>query len=168
MINETLFHDEFAIYRAVTGGAYNIPGMYGRIIRGGSFPAKGSIPIATHHYGLITSTGTAVRGVGTQFSLLNPGDFLYHKDVVRQIDYIVSDTLLFLKQGFPTDISVGETPMICNRQTFKRVIIKNAHATNAATVQEAALTPSEQTIITGGAPFSFDAGTGVLSFTVHE
>lgn len=168
MINETLFHDEFAVFRATTGGAYNIPGAYGEIVRGSSFPVKGSIPIATHHYGLITSDGKAVRGVDTRFTLLNPGDYLYQKDVVRQIDYIVSDTLMFLKQGFPTDITVGESIKICQRQTYKMVYAESIDSSNAAILQESTFAAGMSKSLSGGAPISYDATSGQISFEVHK
>lgn len=167
MINETISHDEFGVFAAQTGGAYNFPGAYGVIQKGSAFPLKGSIPIATKHFGTITSEGTAVRGVGTQFGLLNPGDYLYHKDVVRQIEYIVSDTLLFLEQAFPSSITIGETPLICKRQTFKMVYAESVHATVAATLQEAPFPALASKSLSGGSPISYDATLGTIRFEAH-
>ena len=167
MINETLFHDEFAIYRAVTGGAYNIPGAYGVIQKGVSFPAKGSIPVATQHFGTIKSDGVIVRGLGTQFGLLNKGDYLYHKEVVRQIKDIIADDQLILEQEFPSDITVGETPLVCKRQTFKMVNIYSSAEDTAAILQEAPIAAGDR-ILSGGAPLSYDATAGQLTFTVHK
>jgi hypothetical protein len=174
MINETISHDEFAVFRATTGGAYNFPFAYGVIAKGTPFPVKGSIPVATQHYGNIKSTGKQVLGIGTKFELLNPGDYLYHKDVVRQIDYIIAPVagatyqLLYLTEAFPSDITIGETPLVCHRQTFKKVQAFNTSASTAAILQEAPLKPAEDRLISGGAPISYDATAGEISFTVHS
>lgn len=173
MINETIFHDEFAVFRAVTGGAYNFPFAYGVIAKGTPFPAKGSIPVATQHYGSIKSTGKKVLGIGTRFELLNAGDFLYHKEVVRQIDYIVAPVsgtdyqILFLTEAFPTDISVGETPMVCKRQTFKMVYAESVSDSADATLQEAPFPFGTSRSLSGGAPISYDATSGKIAFEVH-
>jgi hypothetical protein len=167
MINETLFHAEESNFRAVTGGAYNIPNAYGEIMKGSSFPAKGTIPIAVTHVGTFSSEGKAVRGTGTSFTNLIQNSFLYNGDVLRKIDYVVSDTLLFLKQEFPanaTDLDV----LVCERQFFKMVMASNSHASEAATLQEAPLAAQDRQL-TGGAPFSYDAsGGGELSFNMSR
>ena len=112
MLNSGPF--EAATYRAQTGGRYNILGAYGLMVTGTSFPTKGAIPIPTGQSGTIVSTGKKIRGTSSKFlSEFIPGDFIYHKDVVRRIDYIESDTLMTLTQAFPTDIASGEIPLKC-------------------------------------------------------
>jgi hypothetical protein len=169
MINETLYHPEVALWRATTGGAYNFPGAYGTIYSGSAFPAKGAIPQPTNKNGTIISQGKKVRGTGTLFSSqMKPGDFIYAKDVVRQIDYIESDTLLTLKQGFPTDIATGISPLLCEQQTYKMIYAKNVHASTAAVLQEAPFS-SGNTHISAGAPFSYDAsGGGTIEIEAHK
>lgn len=173
MINETISHDEYAVYMAVTGGAYNFPFAYGVVSKGTPFPLKGSIPVATQHYGTIKSTGKNVLGLGTKFELLNPGDYLYHKEVVRQIESITAPVEgstyqnLILKEAFPTDISVGETPMICKRQTFKMVYVESVSDSADAILQEAPFPFGASRSLQGGAPVSYDATTGKIRFEVH-
>ncbi|HTJ52631.1 MAG TPA: hypothetical protein VL443_24415 [Cyclobacteriaceae bacterium] len=167
MVNETLFHNESAVFRAVTGGAYNIPNSYGDIMAGTSFPKKGTIPIAVTSLGTITSGGKCVRGVGTQFTRLLIGSYLYDGNVLRQIDYIVSDTMLFLKQAFPTDISVGIALKFVERQYYKMIIATSTDSANPAILQEAPFRPNDK-VFDGGAPYSYDATTGEISFQVSQ
>lgn len=168
MINETLFHNESGTFRAVTGGAYNIPNSYGDIVSGTSFPTKGTIPVAVTHIGTFQSGGKAVRGTGTQFTkFIIQGDYLYDGNVVRQIDYVVSDTLLFLKEGFPTDVSSDTAVKICSRQFFKIIIAKSTHASVNAILQEAPFVPGDHTY-NGGAPVSYDATSGQISFQMSQ
>lgn len=168
MINETKFHAETATFRAVTGGAYNFPDAYGVIKAGTAFQTKGSIPQATAQSGTIISQGKNVRGTGTEFTKLNLGDFLYQKDVVRQITEIISDTLLVLKEAFPTDITVAVTPLVCKPQIFKKITAKSTHASTAATaLQESPFRVGDE-FISGGAPLSYDATAGEISFIVNK
>lgn len=174
MINETISHDEFAVFRATTGGAYNFPFAYGIIQKGSPFPLKGSIPVATQHYGTIKSTGKNVIGIGTKFELLNPGDYLYHKDVVRQIDYIIAPVPgstyqnLVLTEAFPSDITVGETPLVCKRQTFKMLFAESVDTAADAILQEAPFAFGTGKSLSGGAPISYDATNGKISFEAHQ
>lgn len=171
MFNETFFHAEQAVFRASTGGAYNLIGAYGVMTKGTVFNTKGAMPIPTGKSGTIYSTGKGVRGNSTLFlSQMKPGDYIYAKDVVRRIDYIVSDTLLFLTQEFPTDIASGAPviPLICEQQFYKSIYAKNTHASTSAVLQEAPMAPG-QTFLNGGAPVSFDAsGGGTIEFQLHK
>lgn len=169
MFNQSLWHPEIQTFRAVTGGAYNIPGPYGVIQKGTSFPAKGSIPVATGKSGTIISTGVNVRGTSTKFlSEMKQDDYLYHKDVVRRIKYIVSDTLLVLSEAFPSDITVAEIPKVCESQYYVAIYIKNTNASTSAIVQEAPFGAGNADM-NGGSPISYDAsGGGTLEFTCHK
>lgn len=168
MINETLFHNESGTFRAVTGGAYNIPNSYGEIVSGSSFPIKGTIPVAVTQIGTFVSGGKAVRGTGTQFTkFIIPGDYLYDGTVLRQIDYVQSDTLLFLKEAFPTDVSVAAAVKTCSRQFFKIIIAKSTHASANAILQEAPFVIGDHTY-NGGAPLSYDATSGQISFQMSQ
>lgn len=168
MVNEALFHDEQATFRAVTGGAYNFPNSYGLIASGTNFPTKGTIPQAVTQIGTFKSTGKVVRGTGTQFTqFIIQGDYLYDGNVLRQIDYVQSDTMLFLKEGFPTDISSDTTVKTCSRQFFKLIIAKSTHATVNAILQEAPFVPGDHTY-NGGAPYSYDATSGQISFQASQ
>lgn len=168
MVNETLFHDETGTFRAVTGGAYNFPNSYGDIVQGSNFPTKGTVPIAVPQLGTFKSGGKAVRGTGTQFTkFIIQGDYLYDGNVLRQIDYVQSDTLLFLKEGFPTDVSSATAVKTCARQFFKMIIAKSTHATLAATLQEAPFIAGDH-VANGGAPYSYDATSGQISFQASQ
>lgn len=159
---------EVATYRAQTGGRYNILGAYGNMVTGTAFPVKGAIPIPTGQSGTIVSTGKYVRGTSTRFlSQFIPGDYLYHKEVVRRIDYIESDTLLVLTQAFPTDIASGEIPLRCPQQFYTAIYAKNTHASVDAILQEANMTPGN-TFLNQGAPVSYDATGSEIEFQVHK
>lgn len=166
MLNQGPF--EGATFRATTGGAYNIIGAYGAMMKGSSFPTKGAIPVPTGKSGTIISTGNWVRGTDTKFlSEMQPGDYLYHKDVVRKIDFIDSDTMLKLTQEFPSDIASGEIPLLCQSQFYSAIYAKSTHATVAATLQEAPIAAGN-TFLNQGAPISYDATSGQLQFQVHK
>ena len=166
MINETFFHPETGVFNAVTGGAYNLP-FYGAIVRGSVFPSIGTIPIAVTYVGTMKSTGKNVRGTGTQFTKIIQGSYLYAGNVVREVDYVVSDTLLVLKQAFPSDLSVDTAVKVCERQYFKMIVAKNTHASAAAILQEAPFAAG-RVLVGGGAPMSYDATYGEISFDVHQ
>lgn len=168
MINETLFHNESGTFRAVTGGAYNIPNSYGDIMAGASFPVKGTIPISVPQLGTFVSGGKAVRGTGTQFTkFIIQGDYLYDGNILRQIDYVQSDVLLFLKEAFPTDVSSATAVKTCARQFFKMIIAKSTHATVNAILQEAPFVIGDH-VANGGAPYSYDATSGQISFQMSQ
>lgn len=166
MMNETMWHSEKQVFRAVTGGAYNIPGAYGIIIYGSIFPTKGTIPISTPKAGTIISQGKNVRGSSTTFTTdLQNEDFIHANGVVRKIDYIVSDTLLVLTEGFPSDITSAHGLRVCSPQIYRSIYIKNTDTTNAAVLQEASLVSGDVSF-NGGAPLSYDATSGQLSIEV--
>jgi len=166
--------DEQAVYRAVTGAAYNMLYPDGSIIKGdgtaGSgqqFPAKGTIPIARQYSGLVSSTGKNVRvNVDGNFNQLKAGDYLYDGDVLRQIDYITSDKLLVLKEAFPSDLT-DDLLLVCERQFFRYIKAKSTHASAAAILQEAPFIAADE-FSNDGAPISYDAGSGQISFTCHK
>lgn len=166
--NQTTWADERNVFRAVTGGAYRIRGAYGIIAYGSVFPTVGTIPLSTPAPGTIISQGANVRGTNTTFlSSLREGYYIHAKNVVRKIKAIISDTLLELESGFPTDIaSPGEGLRFMRPQTYTSVYIKSTGAADA-TVQEAPFIQND-TFFDGGAPFSYNAGSGQLSFTVTE
>lgn len=169
MFNETMWHAEKQVFRAVTGGAYILPGPYGAVIYGSSFPRVGTIPVSSPKAGTITSQGTAVRGVGTTFkSDIQEEDHIHAKNVVRKVAHVVSDTLLYLENGFPTDIaSPGEGLRICRPQTYKSVYAKSTGTVDAVALQE---TPFKQndTFFGGGAPISYDASVGEIDFSLSR
>jgi hypothetical protein len=167
MINETMFHPEWATFRAVTGGAYNFPNSYGDIMSGSSFPVKGTIPVSLTYPGTFKTTGKNVRGVGTDFTKFIIGSFLYDGNVLRQIAYITSANFMTLTEGFPTDVSIATNVRICERQFFKMIIAMNTHATVAATLQEAPFLPNDR-VVNGGAPYSYDATGSQISFQASQ
>lgn len=170
--NQFRNHDQRNIFRAVTGSAYNIRGAYGIIVYGSAFPRKGTIPLSTPAPGTIISQGRMVRGTNTTFltgNSLREGYYLHAKDVVRKIRHIISDTLLELEAGFPTDIaSPGEGVRFCKPQSFNSVYAKST-GTADPTLQEAPFRQNDTTF-EGGAPISYDASnsTAEISFEVSE
>lgn len=167
--NETLSHAETNVFRAVTGGAYRLVGAYGLIVYGSNFPRVGVMPLSTPKAGTIISQGAMVRGTGTSFlSDVKETYFIHAKNVVRRVRHVISDTLLELEGGFPTDITgAGEGLRICRPQVYKSVYIKSTSTSADAILQEAPFRQSD-TFFDGGAPFSFDATTGELSFEVTQ
>ncbi len=166
--NETMWHAETNVFRAVTGGAYRLVGAYGIIVYGSNFPAVGVLPLSTPMAGTIISQGVNVRGTDTLFlSQVKEGYFLHAKNVVRRVRHVISDTLLELEGGFPTDIaSPGEGVRICRPQVYKSVYIKSTGSADPI-LQEAPFRQND-TFFDGGAPFSFNATSGELSFEVTQ
>jgi hypothetical protein len=166
--NETQWHAETNVFRAVTGGAYRIVGAYGIIVYGSNFPQVGVMPPSTPKAGTIISQGPMVRGTSTSFlSDVKEGYFLHAKNVVRRVRHVISDTLLELEGGFPTDITgAGEGVRICRPQVYKSVYIKSTGSADP-TLQEAPFRQND-TFFDGGAPFSYDATSGELSFELTQ
>lgn len=167
MFNETMWHAEKQTFRAVTGGAYNIPFQYGQIIAGAAFPTVGTIPVSDPLTGNVISQGKAVRGTGTLFTTqLSIDDHIHAKNVVRKIDHIVSDTLLYVVEQFPTDISVSTAIRVCHPQTYKSIYAKSTGTVDAI-LQESPFQEND-TFLNGGAPISYDATAGEISFQVSR
>lgn len=167
MFNETMWHAEKQTFRAVTGSAYVIPGAYGILVYGSVFPVVGTIPISNPTSGTIISQGVAVRGTNTRFlTELSEDDHIHAKNVVRKISQIVSDTLLYLVGGFPTDITVASSYRVCKPQTYKAIYAKSTGDADAI-LQEATFV-SQETFLNGGAPISYDATAGEISFQLSR
>lgn len=164
--NETMWHPETNMFRAVTGSTYRLLGAYGVIVYGSNFPRVGTIPLSTPKAGLIFSQGVNVRGTNTTFlNDVRVGDFIHAKNVVRRVRDVISDTLLILDGGFPTDIaSPGEGLRVCQQQTYKSVYVKSTGSADPI-LQEAPFRQND-TSFDGGSPFSYDATNGELSFEV--
>lgn len=167
---ETMWHAQTNDFRMVTGSAYRCRGAYGAIIYGSAFPRIGTIPLSTPAAGTIISQGPNVRGTNTLFlSQLREGQFLHAKNVTRKILHIISDTLLVLESGFPTDIaSPGEGVRFIRPQAYKTIYAKSTGSSNPV-LQEAPFV-SGDTSFQGGAPISYDASGSnqEISFEVTE
>lgn len=164
MLNESPF--ESGTFRAQTGGAYNFPAAYGLIAKGTAFPAKGTIPQPSGISGTIISTGKLVRGTNTLFlSQIGVGDYIYAKDVIRQVKTVYSDTTLELSQEFPTDISVAVIPLRVHGQGYTSILAKNTHASADSIVLEAPMGIGS-TFLNKGSAISYDATGSELEFTV--
>ena len=167
---DTMWHPETNLFRAVTGGAYRLRSPYGHIAYGTAFPRVGTIPLSHPRNGTIISQGVNVRGTGTAFLTdLREGYYIHAKNVVRKILHIISDTLLVLEGGFPTDIaSPGEGLRFIKPQTYRTVYAKST-GTADPILQESPFRQND-TSFDGGAPISYDAsGTNSeISFTVTE
>ncbi len=168
MVNNLLEYPEHNVFRAVTGATSVFPNGAKGIPVSGSFPTKGTIPIARPMTGTILTTGVNVRGTGTFFEReFKPGDFVYNNDkAVRKVMTIESDTVMTLEAAFTTDISVAVTALKCEPQIFKVVQVENS-STNAAELQEAPFAAGSRVIL-WGAPIAYDALTGTLAFTVSK
>lgn len=173
MFNETKWHPEEGLYRAVTGSNSNFPTGANGVPSTVSFPTKGTIPIAKTNTGTLSTTGINVRGVGTLFlSEFKPGDWLYNSSAatiqsVRKIRSITSDTVMQLEQAFGVDVS-GIAVLKCEPQTFK-AIQSESTGTAAAILQEAPFAIGSR-IISGGSPIAYDASASnaQISFTCHK
>lgn len=179
MINETIWHDERATYRAITGGAYNFPMGDGSIVKGdggvGSgqdFPAAGTIPIAREIESITISTNDRdVRASANFPTTIKVGDYLYNGGAggsheVREIE-MIDGTMMKLKQGFSVDIN-DSIVLVCGRQDLKMIVINNVHASTSALLQEAPIAFGK-TFLNGGAPVSYDTSAGgTLEITVHK
>jgi hypothetical protein len=167
---QTQWHDQRNDFRAVTGSAYRIRGAYGIIAYGSSFPRVGTIPLSTPVAGTIISQGPNVRGTNTLFrSQLREGYYIHAKNVVRKILHIISDDLLVLESGFPTDItSAGEGVRYIKPQGFHTIYAKST-GTADPILNEAPFRQSD-TSFQGGAPISYDASltNSEISFEVTE
>jgi hypothetical protein len=167
MFNQNVWHAEKAVFRAVTGGAYRLPGPYGTIIYGSIFPTSGTIPLSSPKAGTIISQGNMVRGTSTTFKTdVQEEDYIHANGVVRKVRHVISDTLLELEGGFPTDITSAHGLRVCRPQVYNSIYAKSTGSADA-TIQEA---PFEQndTFVQGGAPISFNAGSGQIDFTLSQ
>lgn len=169
MFNERTWHPESNVFRAVTGGAYRLVGAYGRIIYGSVFPTRGTIPPSTPKAGTIISQGASVRGTNTSFLTdVKEGYFIHAKNVVRRVRHVISDTLLELDGGFPTDIaSPGEGLWICRPQVYSSVYAKSTGSADATALREAPFRQND-TFLDGGSPISYDATAGEISFELTQ
>jgi hypothetical protein len=169
MFNQNTWHAEKGTFRAVTGGPYRLFGAYGLIIYGSSFPARGTIPVSSPKAGTIISQGVMVRGTGTTFKAdVQEEDYLHAKNVVRKVRNVISDTLLELEGGFPTDIaSPGENLRVCRPQVYNAIYAKSTGSADATALQEAPFKQND-TLLNGGAPLSYDATAGEIDFTLSR
>lgn len=178
MINETLWHDERATFRAVTGAAYNFPMGDGSIRKGdggvGSgqdFPTAGTIPVARQITGLTLSTnGVDVRGTADFPTTIKVGDYLYNGGAggsheVREIASI-DGTMMKLKQGFSVNINASLV-LVCGRQDLKMIVIDNTSTDEDALIQEAPFGPGRN-FLNGGSPITYNAQSATLQITVHK
>lgn len=171
MFNQNLWHAEKEVFRAITGGAYRIPGPYGLIAYGNSFPLRGTIPLSDPKAGTITSQGAMVRGSGTTFKAdVQEEDFIHANNVVRKVKFVISDTLLQLEGGFPTDITSAHGLRVCHPQIFNAIYAKSTggvSAVDATALREVPFRVND-TFIGGGAPISYDATAGEISFNLSR
>lgn len=167
---DRMWHAQTNDFRAVTGGAYRLRSPYGFIAYGSSFPRVGTIPLSRPLNGTIISQGIHVRGTGTAFLTdLREGYYIHAKNVVRKIRHIISDTLLELEGGFPTDIaSPGEGLRFVKPQTYLTVYAKSTGSADAI-LQESPFRQND-TSFQGGSPVSYDASASnaEISFEVTE
>lgn len=167
MFNETKWFAETATFRAVTGQSSNFPQPDGTIVVA-TFPEIGTIPIAKEPGGTIESEGVNVRGTDTTFGLsVKKGDFIYDQNVLREVADVITETLLVLKQAFPSDVSASTDLKVCSPQDVKSIHAISSDASVAAILQEAPFRAGN-VFLNGGAPISYDATNGEISFTVHK
>jgi hypothetical protein len=168
MFNQNTWHAEKATFRAVTGGAYRLPGPYGTIIYGSIFPTRGTIPVSSPKAGTIISQGAMVRGTGTTFKTdVQEEDYIHANNVVRKVRHVISDTLLELEGGFPTDITSAHGLRICRPQIYNSIYAKSSGSTDVTSLREAPFRQND-TCLNGGAPISYDATAGEISFSLSQ
>lgn len=166
MVNETMWHAEKAVFRAITGGPYRMLGPYGTIISGNTLPAKGTIPVSIPKAGTFITQGVMVRGTNTKFkSDVQEEDYIHASDVVRKVRHVITDELLELEQAFSADISVGTELRVCRPQVYKEITAKSVGEADATALQEVTF-PQDTSVSLGGAPISYDASTGKIDFTL--
>jgi hypothetical protein len=168
MFNQNVWHAEKQTFHLVTGGAYRLPGPYGRIIYGSIFQTKGTIPLSSPKAGTIISQGVMVRGTSTLFKTdVQEEDYIHANNVVRKVRHVISDTLLELEGGFPTDITTAHGLRVCRPQVYNSIYAKSSGSADATAIQEAPFRQTD-TFLNGGAPISFDATAGEISFTLSQ
>lgn len=130
---------------------------------------KNTLPASETITGTMLSTGFWVRGIGTKFTTeLRKDEYLYNGDVLRRIQFIVSDTLLRLTDAFPADITIAIAVKRPSLTRYRNALFKNTGAT-AATVNESTLTSGstkEYEHVGGIAPISYDAAITTLEVEV--
>lgn len=146
----------------------------------GAIPNKGTFPLPNTKTGTITSTpgstGTdnkrAVVGTGTLFRTeVFVGDYIYAGDVLRMVTEISTDTLLFVRNPFPSTVTAAELK-ICRAGKYKIVQVKNTGPVdgvyNEAKIEAADVVLRANDM--GLAPVSYDvsASTAELTFDLSE
>lgn len=136
----------------------------------GAIPTIGTIPLSEQKTGTITTEGVECIGTNTLFkaggpvaAAVNVGDYIYYSGAIRRIKNIISDTYLELEYPFPANFA-NQTFVIVRKDKYSTIITRNSHASAAAIVQEASLAAGG-TIITEGAPLSYNATGSTLEFT---
>lgn len=163
MFTDRVFPQEGHIWRAVTGGLYNIRGIYGTLL-----PVKGTIPLNQTLTGTISVTGKTVRGTGTTFldGKIAVGDYLYASEVVRKVQVIHSNDMITLDYEFPVGVT-GQPLRVVKVNAYRGMI--TARSTGSADVtkfQEAPFRMNDVAVFS--APISYDATAGEISFTVND
>ena len=164
MFNQNKWHAEKATFRAVTGGPYSLLGPYGTIVSGNSFPSVGTIPVSIPKTGTLITQGKMVRGTGTTFKAdVQEEDYIHDSNVVRKVRHVNNDTLIELEQAFPADIAVATGLRVCRPQVYNAIYAKSTGSGANATLQETTFVEND-TFMNGGAPVSYNAGSGQISF----
>lgn len=157
-------HQEELEYRIFTTGK-NHPET------GVLIPDKGTIPLAQTKSGTFLSDDKVVRGFSSSFeSEFDRNRYLYSAShsVIRRIDYITDDNLMFLTASFPSNLAstnLVQTPN--HRSKYKLVIVRNTGTVDAI-VQEQLLAPGKIIVKEfdfGVAPISYDASAAGAELT---
>lgn len=134
-------------------------------------PAASCFPFPKLRTGTITAQGKVIVGVGTAFTTeLNIGQYIFAVGVVRRISQINSDDMLLVEDIFPSAVSAVAL-YVTQSAEGRSVKITNTHASNAGTVQEAALSAGrsvERNFEGGQAPVSYNADSAVLEINVSD
>jgi len=79
-----------------------------------------TVPASTAGTGTFSSTGIVVTGTGTNFNLLESGDYLINETAtnIQEVDRVISDTKLRLKEAFSANAS-GEDFKYIKRRDCK-------------------------------------------------
>lgn len=143
---------------------------------GVTFPAKGCIPTPIAQSGQFTSNGVNVFGdVDTNFAAeVNVDDFIYCASLneVRQVREVKAEAKqLVLEYGFSSNIAVAEDFYVVKSGKFKRIRIKNVHASAAGVLQGVPFAVGEEEWIEfdlGISPITYDATSASFSISLSE
>jgi hypothetical protein len=167
MLNRTLFHEEIATYRIVTGQTHPIFG---------AIPDVGCIPFPDLKTGTFSTdnsaadAGVIVRGNGTLFTteLIAGTSFLYFNGAVRRVKNIMGDTLLELYYKFPSSVT-AQLMKVPPANKYRQIYAESSGTNQPAVLQEAPFRPGK-VFLNGGAPIAYSvyesSGDAEITFTL--
>lgn len=153
MPDRTIFYEEKAVYRIVTGQTHPIFG---------AIPDKGCVPIPETKTGTFSTdnsdstSGKIARGSGTLFTteLIAGASFIYFNGALRLVKKIFSDVMLEFENAFPASVT-AQAVKVPQHGYFRQIYAESTGTNQAAILQEAPFRPGK-VCLTGGAPLSYN------------